>query len=232
MRALLACLGMPVADPEELTHLLLEARKISQRVGAYAVWTCPSGAQLWILSQDELLIGFSPHFAGRSRLSARLLGNAEEEGLIMAVGAPETDHEFPLCFLSPEFRNLSLEGGTRRNLQVCAYATDTVQLAASLEEREASGSFHARWGAEICMAIGILDPSGAPVEPPEPTVIYSGTVQGCELLRNSLTGGAYVRVQLGTAGGEVDLLMPERARLPVAGEILTAPAYVTGRVVP
>lgn len=232
MRPLLACLGIPVTDAAEMTDLLLEARKVSQRVGAYDVWTCPSGAQLWILSREELVVGFTPHFAGRARVPAKLLGNAEAEGLIMALGAPETDHEFPLCFLSPEFQNLSLEGGSRRNLQICAYASEAVQVAANLEQREAAGSFHARWGAEICMAIGILDPSGAPVEPPEPTAIYSGTVRACEVLRNSLTGRSFTRVTLATVGGEIDLLAAELPRLAAEGEILTAPAYVTARVVP
>lgn len=218
---------MPVETPEEMTRLLMEARRLAQRIGRYDVWTCPSGAQLWIKSREDLIEDFTPHFAGTSRTRIRLEGNATGvEGLIFA-SSPED--EFALAFLSPEFENLSLEGGTSVNLQICAFAAQPPTLSANLEEREAQGHFAARFGKTICLPIGILEPDGTPVDPPEPCAIYSGEVVSHRRLTNSLTGRPFTSVQLRTPGGEVDLVCREELS-PAPGTLLTCPCYVTGRL--
>ncbi len=223
---------MPVKDPLEMAGLVLEAQKLAQRIGRYDVWTCSSGAQLWIRPTPEgKVLGFTPHFSGNARVPLTLQGNAAgEEELIFASGGLSDCADFPLLFHSPEFHNLSLEGGAQRRVQLCAFAGD-YSLADSLEERERKGHFVASYGKALCVPVGIVDEEQRPAEHPEPRALFSGAVVEHRVLRNSLTDQEFLWLRLAMANGEVDVVAGKPGELPRPGQLLTCPAYVTGRVV-
>lgn len=230
----LNCLGMPVESPTEMTNLILTALKTAQTRGRYQVWSCSSGAQLWIkTSQEGKIMGFTPHFEGKARARIRLQQAVPEHSFYSWAGVDdESDPSsgmYPFVFESPNPANLALDLPALVDVQLCAFGLESYLRQDELEMKN-SGDWDADMAAESCIPCGLFSPDGTPTDPPEPVGMYVGRVLDWARHTNTLTGLDFYWVHLATLGCQLDVVLPLNAlaRDPKAGNLLSGVFYLTG----
>jgi len=91
----------------------------------------------------------------------------------------------------------------------------TVQLAAfpreilAFENQEAmrsSNTWMNQMAPESCIPSGLFLPKGQKIDPPNPEIMFCGTVQDTSQLTNPITGHPFFWARVRTLGGELDVV--------------------------
>jgi hypothetical protein len=227
-------LGMPLESPAQMTNLLLTALQTAEPQGKYRVWTCASGAQLWIQTSEEgKLMGFTPHFQGVARARLGLVGEVTPKSYY-AWADPEDDLDptsgcYPFVFESPNQADQRVKLPSVREAQLCAFGLET-NLREDKQDLKARAEWDSAMADRSCIPCGLFEPDGTDIEPPEPRAIYVGEVLDWARHTNSLTGIDFYWLRLETLGAELDvvLALDDLPREPKKGNLLSGVFHLTG----
>jgi len=161
----------------------------------YAVWQSPSGAELWFhVSPDGTeIVGFTPFFAGESRvpvrLTARYPGNANtpHEGIVAAELAPEPGLPgiHPLVYESVDtLRHRTLSLPSEGHARIVGFAHQ-VKAFASAADFEAARASDLTFAPQSFVPLGLFAGADAP---PSAAALIVGRLARHREAVNEITG--------------------------------------------
>lgn len=240
-------IGLRVRSEEEMYDLANRVGPLAEPLeaadGVYFHWADPSGAELWIQVRGDEILGLNPHFAGRSRLRARLTARVKTDspspldGTFHAWADPpdgggEDSGAYPFVFDAPDARlhdGLQLPATT--TVQVAAYARE-IEAFDSPEAYAASQGGEVKFAARSFIPSGLFTPGGESTDPPRAQAIFTGEVLEADRRVNQLTGESFVWCLVDTYGGVYDVvvdpeLLPDP---PKVGGVVSGSFWLTGRI--
>ena len=243
----LSTVGLPVASEAEFWDLAQRVGPLSLGVpvdgGAYFHWHDGSGAELWLQVADgDEFLGMAPHFAGDSRVHARLdyripaTDGSAFDGSFRATALVEgSDETYPFVFDSPEFLRLNpVPLPAEVVLQVAAFAHELEVFDTEADLNAAQGANAADGPPALaarCFVYSGHD-DAAPDELPEARAVMSGVVLASGERGNNLTGRRFTWALVESHGGTFDVvadatLLPTP---PPVGAVMSGSFWLSGRV--
>jgi|CXWL01.1.fsa_nt_gi hypothetical protein len=242
-----AAIGFLAPDSMSLRLQLEEAAGNAQTIalpgGSYLRWESGNGAEVWFqLKGGGSLVGATPYFSGKSRISASITGRVrrkDDSRFDMAFHAwadPAEGGEgkglFPFVFECPDgylFRNIATPVTTVLSLAAFAH---------ELEVHESEAAYYSTQTGEIRIASRSFIPSGlfssdlSPLSGPLPYAVFTGHVTEVRTVRNPLTGSDFVWALTETAGGSIDVVVePALHTLPIRfGSVISGSFWLCGRL--
>ena len=232
-------IGFPLQDQSEFadlaTHLAAEAQRIPVSGGAYLLWASPGGEQVWLqVDADRNLVGMTPHFAGKSRVSVSVRSIVRRPGETFLDGTIRgcMNGYLPIVVDVPNLATHGrLELPTCVDVQVAAFAREASTFAS---EAAYYASQEPGWWTSLAsrsyIPSGTFTPGGGATEPPQAFGIFTGHVLEAAAKRNRRTDAPFYWALVDTLGGTFDdLIDPELLPPPPhAGHILQGSFWFSG----
>ncbi|MEZ5429349.1 MAG: hypothetical protein R2747_24080 [Pyrinomonadaceae bacterium] len=246
----LSDIGFPVASDQDINEMIMkvlnEAREIPCPDGFYLKFADESGAEIFLQgNKDQELIGFNPHFAGKSRRRVGLTAGIKRDSSVLDGGfhawADPTDEDvehsglYPFVFDVPDFRiNDGLEFPQIREIQLTAFASNEFQIFDSEDDYYRSQESEPKLGSKSFIPSGLFSPDEkmTSTEPPRPFGIFAGEIKEFELKTNRLSGEKFYWFLVDTYGGETDVVADPKLipAEPKIGGILKGQFWLSGRL--
>ena len=190
----LSDIGFPVRSEQDVNRiiesLLTVVKPTACLQGAYYIYTDVSGAEMYLQGNlgDEL-IGFNPHYAGKSRRAVCLTraierDSSELDGGFHAWANPPDESgesgDYPFVFDVPDFHvNTDQHFPRVCDIQLTAFASNDFQLFAGEEDYYKSQETETKFAAKSFIPSGLFlpDETAAAIEPPRPIVIFTGEIK-------------------------------------------------------
>ena len=248
----LSDIGFPVKGDEAINEMILSVMKNTQEIpcrnGFYLKFSDESGAQMYLQgNKDQELIGFNPHFEGKSRRKVGLIqaierDSSELDGGFYAWANPENEDfensgEYPFIFDAPDFRAVGhLEFPLVCAIQLIAFASNDFKMFESEEAYFASQDNEIRSAAKSFVPSGLFsfgEDEKVDLNVVRPIGMFTGEIKEFELKTNSLTNENFYHFLVETLGGEIDVvadakLIPET---PQIGGIVNGQFWLSGRLI-
>ncbi len=248
----LSDIGFPTPDEQAVNEMIMHVLELAVPVkcshGFYLKFSDASGAEIYLQGNfDQELVGFNPHFAGKSRRRVGLTqkierDSSELDGGFHAWANPsetggEISGEYPFVFDVPDFRTVELENfPVVKEIQLTAFASNDFKIFAS------EADFYDSQKDEIKFASKSFIPSGlfSPEKPDEkidlsvvrPVGIFAGEIKEFELKTNRLSGQDFYWFLVETLGGETDVVADPKLILeePKPGGIVSGQFWLSGKI--
>ncbi len=246
----LSDIGFPVQSEQDVNVLITETIKRVESLecpqGFYLRFADASGAEIYLQGNlEQELIGFNPHFDGKSKRTVGLTRAIERDSSILDGGFHawanpfENDADsgdYPFVFDMPDFRMIeNFQLPQVREIQLTAFASNDFKIygcekdyfdAQDSEPKFASKSF-------IPSGLFLPDDNATAIEPPRPIGIFAGEVKEFELKTNELSNEKFYWFLVDTLGGEVDVvadvkLIPSE---PQIGGIVSGQFWLSGKII-
>ncbi len=245
----LSDIGFPVQSEQDVNRIIENLLSIVKPTacasGAYYIYTNTSGAEMYLQgnSGDEL-IGFNPHFAGKSRRKICLTraierDSSELDGGFYAQANPSDDSgesgEYRFVFDAPDFRtNTNPQFPRICEIQLTAFASNDFKIYENEKDYYEAQENEPKYAAKSFIPSGLFTPdeNATAVEPPRPIGIFTGEVKEFELKTNELTGENFYWLLVETSGGEVDVVADPKliTSKPQIGGIVYGQFWLSGRL--
>lgn len=245
----LSDIGFPVTGEQDVNEMIMSVLKLAKQIpcpdGFYLKFSDESGAEIYLQgNKDQELIGFNPHFAGKSRRRVGLTRSILRESSVLDGGFhgwAEPDEEdventgqYPFVFDVPDFRtNEEIEFPNIREIQLTAFASTGFSVFGS--ESEFSSNSTELPAAKSFVPSGLFgeDDDKTPIEPPRPFGIFTGEIKEFELKTNALSGESFYWLLVETLGGEVDVVADVKLveNEPKIGGIVSGQFWLSGRLI-
>jgi hypothetical protein len=243
----LSDIGFPTPDEqavnEMIMHVLELAKPIQTQRGFYLKFSDESGAEIYLQGNfEQELIGFNPHFAGKSRRKVGLTkvierDSSELDGGFYAWANPsnqdvETSGDYPFVFDVPDFRTVLVnEFPFVSDIQLTAFGSNDFQIFA--DEKVFLDNSDSNLAAKSFIPSGLFLPDEEMTEiaPPRPIGIFAGEILEFELRTNTLSGEKFYWFLIETYGGEADVVIDPKyvAETPQIGGIITGTFWLSGK---
>lgn len=252
----LSDIGFPTPDEQAVNEMIMHVLEVARPVkcpprGLYLRYSDPSGAEIYLQGNTSgELIGFNPHYAGKSRRQVGLervieRDSSELDGGFYAWADPDPEQviesgEYPFVFDVPDFRlNDRLRLPALREIQLTAFASNDFQIFESEE------TFYNAQEEEVKLAAQCFIPSGlfnlgenqpekeeTPPPPPMPFGMFAGEIKGFELKTNELSGKPFYWFLIETLGGAADVVADPKlvSAEPPVGGIVSGQFWLSGRL--
>jgi hypothetical protein len=246
----LSDIGFPTPDEqainEMIMHVLELAKPIECSKGFYLKFSDSSGAEIWLQGNfQQELIGFNPHFAGKSRRKVGLTkaierDSSELDGGFHVWANPsdedvESSGEYPFVFDVPDFRNNeNIEFPKLCEIQLTAFASNEFQIFESEEDYFNSQEGEPKMASKSFIPSGLFSPDGSEQnESPRPFGIFAGEIKEFDLKTNELSGEKFYWLLVETLGGEVDVVADPKLipNDPKNGGIISGQFWLSGRLI-
>ena len=231
-------------DMEALAGKFFElGRKICFGQGAYLHYDAGNGVELWgQLNASDEVIGFNPHFAGKTRTSAGVMERIARSGfpldggfkcLAQPFGADPIQGKFAFVFDCPDFLLSAHETlPTIRTIQLSAFVQQCAVFENEEEFRSRSARFGSKLGSDAFVALGMIDEKRQPRAEPLATCVVIGRVLEAEQLANPATSHQFWWLKVRNSAGEIDVvadpeLLPRGAK---PGNVMQCTAWLSGRL--
>ncbi len=248
----LSDIGFPVQSDEDVNVLITETIKRVESIkcpqGFYLRFADASGAEIYLQGNNEQeLIGFNPHFAGKSRRKVGLTRAIERDsskldgGFYAWTNSQEADietGEYPFVFDVPDFRMVEAIDFPRIcEIQLTAFASNDFKIFADEKEYDASQEGELKYAAKSFVPSGLFvfdaDDDSIDLNVVRPIGIFAGEIKEFELKTNELSGEKFYWFLIETLGGEVDVvadvkLVPSE---PKIGGVVSGQFWLSGRFV-
>ncbi len=246
----LSDIGFPTPDEqavnEMIMHVLELAKPIKCEQGFYLKFSDASGAEIYLQGNfDQELVGFNPHFAGKSRRKVGLTRKIERDSSELDGGFHgwanpfETDSEisgeYPFVFDVPDFRIVEIENlPFVREIQLTAFASNDFKVFASEEDYYASQEDDAKLASKSFIPSGLFlpDANNSEIDPPRPVGIFAGEIKEYEVKTNELSGHQFYWFLVETLGGETDVVVDPKfvTEQPHIGGIISGQFWLSGKI--
>lgn len=246
----LSDIGFPVQNEQDVNVLITETIKYVESIrcprGFYLRFSDASGAEIYLQGNiEQELIGFNPHFDGKSRRKVGLTKAIERDSSELDGGfqawANPTDEttesgEYQFVFDLPDFRlNDEIDFPTVQEIQLTAFASNDFKVFGN------EAAFYYGQDAETQMSVKSFFSSGLfltkdslmPVEQARPIGIFAGEIKEFELKTNELSGENFYWFLVETLGGEVDVVADVKLVQgePRIGGIVSGQFWLSGKFI-
>lgn len=246
----LSDIGFPVKSEQDVNVLITETIKYVESIrcpqGFYLRFADPSGAEIYLQgNREQELIGFNPHFAGKSRRKVGLTRAIERDSSELDGGFhtwadpsskdDEVFGEYPFVFDVPDFRTVQINDfPVIREIQLTAFASNDFEIFENEQDYYDSQEYEAKFAAKSFIPSGLFlpDENSTPIEPPRPIGIFAGEIKEFELKQNELSNEKFYWFLVETLGGEVDVVADPKliSVEPKVGGIVSGQFWLSGKV--
>lgn len=246
----LSDIGFPTPDEQAVNDMIWHVIELTAPIecshGIYLKFSDESGAEIYLQGNfKQELIGFNPHFAGKSRRKVGLTkkierDSSELDGGFHAWANPDEEKiidsgEYPFVFDVPDFRiNEEIEIPKLCEIQLTAFASNDFQMFANEKDYYYSQKDETKMAAKSFIPSGMFlpDENAAPIEPPRPIGIFAGEIKEFELWTNKVSGVKFYSFLVETLGGEVDVVADPKliAGEPKVGGIVSGQFWLSGKI--
>ena len=247
----LSDIGFPTPDEqainEMIMHVLEVAKPFQVRQGFYLVYTDSSGAEIYLQGNfNQELVGFNPHFAGKSRRRVGLTraierDSSELDGGFHAWANPsdenvENSGEYPFVFDVPDFRAVEIMEFPRvAEIQLTAFASNDLKVFESVEDYQAAQESEFQYASKMFVPVGLFDFTNENWDEnntPRPVGKLAGEIKQFELRTNELSGEKFYWLLVETYGGDVDVVVDPKyvPNEPNIGYIVSGTFWLSGRI--
>jgi hypothetical protein len=248
----LSDIGFPARGDEEIYAMIQSVLPFVKIVpcpqGIYYVFTDDSGAEMYLqANHSQELIGFNPHFKGKSKRSVGLTKSIERDSSELDGGYhawanpsekdnPETTGEYPFVFDAPDFRTAGeIDFPKTMEIQLTAFASNEFQIFASEQEYYDSQKDEIKMASKSFIPSGMFlpDDKTTPIEPPRPIGLFAGEIKDFELKTNSISKVNFYWFLVETLGGEVDVVADPKliTTEPKIGGIISGQFWLSGKLI-
>jgi hypothetical protein len=247
----LSDIGFPVQNEQDVNILITETIQYVESIkcpqGFYLRFADDSGAEIYLQGNNEQeLIGFNPHFAGKSQRKVALTklierDSSELDGGFYAWANPkdfEMDAgDYPFVFDAPNFRLSSeMRLPQVREIQLTAFASNDFKIFADEKEYGDSQEDEIKRAAKSFVSSGLFasdakdetsDSSAA-----RPIAIFAGIIKEFDLKKNTLSGNNFYWFLVDTLGGETDVVADMKLVLdaPKIGGVVSGQFWLSGKL--
>jgi hypothetical protein len=249
----LSDIGFPVRGEQDVNEVIIKVLENVAEIpcpprGAYYKFADESGAAIYLQGNAaQELIGFNPHFEGKSRRLVSLTKAIEKEsseldGSFHAWANPPAEEndaesgEYPFVFDAPDFRvhdgGLSLP--QKSEIQLAAFATGEFQIFADEQAFYDSQTTEVKFAAKSFVPSGLFNFNEAePGQPPLAFGVFTGEIMEFELKTNRLTGAQFYWFLVETLGGETDVVADPKlvTAEPKIGGYLNGQFWLSGKII-
>jgi hypothetical protein len=248
----LSDIGFPTRSEQDIndmiSHVLELAETVSCPHGFYLKFSDASGAQIWLQGNAEQeLIGFNPHFAGKSRRKVGLTRvirreSSELDGGFYAWANPrneavETSSDYPFVFDVPDFRLVEVSQFPHVcEIQLTAFASNDFKIFADEKSYDASQSDESKYSSKSFVPAGLLafgdNDEEIDLSAVRPIAMFAGEVKEFELKTNQLSGNEFYWFLIDTFGGETDVVADVKliSIEPQIGAIVSGHFWLSGKI--
>lgn len=247
----LSDIGFPTPDEqavnEMIMHVLELAKPIQCAQGFYLKYSDASGAEIYLQGNfDQELVGFNPHFAGKSRRTVGVTRKIERDSSELDGGFhvwanpsdsdAETSGECPFVFDAPDFRLVEIENfPVLKDIQLTAFASNDFKIFSSEEDYYASQENETKFASNFFIPDGLFNFDSENWDenaPPRPIGSFAGEIKEFELKKNQLSGQEFYWLLVETLGGEVDVVVDPKfvAEEPKTGGIVSGQFWLSGKI--
>ncbi|MBH5329454.1 hypothetical protein H9Q10_07215 [Eikenella sp. S3360] len=214
----------------------------------YHVYTDPSGAQLWIITdQDGSILTVEPGLAAQSTQTIGIQGSrGHEDGtgdLHVWINGNQFDEngacisgDYPLLFSQPDFQTLPPDFPAQ-SLPARLYAIaeeaecfESPEAYEAMQESQPEGEI--QYAANSIIPTGLFVSENDPDAGPQPTAFFNGTVTAAETRTNQLSGQKFYWCRLATYCMEIEAVFPLEMleHAPAAGNLISGHYWLGGRI--
>lgn len=248
----LSDIGFPTPDEqavnEMIMHVLELAKPIQCRQGFYLKYSDFSGAEIYLQGNfDQELVGFNPHFAGKSRRTVGITQKIERDSSELDGGFHvwanpsdsdvETSGEYPFVFDTPDFRVVEIENfPALKDIQLTAFASNDFKIFENEESYYASQEDETKFASKSFIPSGLFSPEktdeNLDLSVVRPIGILAGEIKEFELKTNQLSGQNFYWLLVETLGGETDVVVDPKfvTENPKTGGIVSGQFWLSGKI--
>ncbi len=248
----LSDIGFPVQNEQDVNVLITETIKYVESIkcpqGFYLRFADSSGAEIYLQGNNEQeIIGFNPHFDGKSRRRVGLTkiierDSSELDGGFYAWSTPSNNEadsgEYPFVFDVPDFRTVpNYQLPQVREIQLTAFASNDFKIFADEKEFNDSQENELKYAAKSFVPSGLfafdVDDASIDLSAVRPIGVLSGEIKEYEFKTNELSGEKFYWFLVETLGGETDVVADAKLVLikPKIGEIVSGQFWLSGKVI-
>jgi hypothetical protein len=243
----LPSIGFSIESAEEFGRLAeklsSKAEPICVKKGKYLRWAGAGGEELWLqVNEKRELVGMSPHFAGKTKLSVGVVervkrtGDTALDGGFKVWAAPESgpqDGAYPFVFDAPDaaaYADIELPCIAEAQVTAFAYQVSLYDSEDAYDTSQAGDGLH--FASKSFVPSGIYIPGGEEVAAPAAEAIFTGEILTAELLTNSVSGLQFWRMVVATLGGQYDVVADPVLveKHPVIGGYVSGTFWLSGRL--
>lgn len=245
----LSDIGFPVRGEQDVNDVIMKVLENVSEIpcprGSYYKFSDASGAAIYLQANAaQELVGFNPHFEGKSRRTVSLIKAIEKEsseldGAFHAWANPSEESpdsgEYPFVFDVPDFRvNTNLEFPQNHEVQLTAFASNDLQVFAREQDYYDSQESEVKFAAKSFIPSGLFnfDEAAPKQAPPLAFGVFTGEIKEFELKTNQLTSENFYWFLVDTLGGEIDVVADPKliAGEPRVGGYLSGQFWLSGRI--
>lgn len=246
----LSDIGFPVRSEQDVNEMIMSVVNHVSEVrcpnGFYLKFSDSSGAEIWLQGNfDQELIGFNPHFSGKSRRTVSLTqaigrDSSELDGGFHAWANPqdetEESGEYPFVFNVPDFRAVQIaEFPQTVEMQLTAFASNDFKLFANEAAYENGQEGELKYASKSFVPSGLFafnENETIDLSLVHPIGILAGEVKSFELKTNSLTNEKFYHFLVETAGGQIDVVADANLikEEPKIGGIVRGQFWLSGKI--
>ena len=247
----LSDIGFPTPDEqavnEMIMHVLEHTKPLQNSRGIYLIYSDESGAEIYLQGDfNQELIGFNPHFAGKSRRKVALTQVIERDsseldggfhGWANPLEGAKESGDYSFVFDVPDFRNVEVSAFPRSvEIQLTAFASNDFEIFAGEEDYQTAQESELKHASKMFIPSGLfaLDEGGGSVDlnTVRPIGIFAGEIKEFELKTNSLSGEKFYAFLVETLGGETDVVADPKyvPCEPKIGGIVKGQFWLSGKI--
>jgi hypothetical protein len=247
----LSDIGFPTKSDQDINDMISHVLELAETVpcpqGFYLKFSDASGAEIWLQgNKHQELIGFNPHFAGKSRRQVGLTKaihreTSELDGGFYAWANPrdeaaEISGEYVFVFDVPDFLlNDEIKLPRICEIQLTAFASNEFELSESEESYYNSVNDKSAMASKSFVPSGLFlpDDKATAIEPPRPIGIFAGEIKEYDLKTNQLSGNEFYWFLVETLGGEVDVVADVKfiSVEPQIGGFISGQFWLSGKII-
>ncbi len=228
-------------------HVLEHTKPVKTSHGFYLIYTDASGAEIYLQGNfKEELVGFNPHFAGKSRRTVGLTkaierDSSELDGGFHAWANPSDENveisgEYPFIFDVPNFRTVeNSEFPQTVEIQLTAFASNDFKIFENDDEYQKAQESELKYASKMFVPSGLFNfdsKNWDEKNPPRPVGMFAGEIKAFELKTNKLSGEKFYALLVETLGGDVDVVVDPKfvPQKPKIGGIVSGQFWLSGKV--
>lgn len=247
----LSDIGFAVRGEQDVNEMIMQVLPLAAEIrcarGFYLQFSDASGAEIWLQGNlDQELIGFNPHFAGKSRQKVALTGALERDSSDLDGGfhawsnPPHEDDaagDYPFIFDVPDFRTISLSRLPQTvEIQMTAFASSDFRIFASVQDYEDGQESETKIPVKSFIPSGLYafneDDQSSDLNAVRPIGAFAGEIKEFDRRTNELTKESFYWLLVETAGGEADVVADAKliTTEPQIGGIVSGQFWLSARL--
>jgi len=249
----LSDIGFPTRSEQDINDMISHVLEIAETIpcpqGFYLKFADASGAEIWVQgNKAQELIGFNPHFAGKSQRRVSLTKAIEREsseldGGFHAWANPrdediENSGDYPFVFDIPDFRlNQISQFPHVCEIQLTAFASNDFRSFADEKEYDANRESELKYASKSFVPIGLFafeaDNDAIDLNAVRPIAMFAGEIKEFELKTNELSGNQFYWFLIDTFGGEIDVVADVNyvSIEPQIGGFVNGQFWLSGKII-